>query len=83
MKLKKVGAVLAKASLIFGTSKKEEKSDIESQGRIRNKAKHEKHIYISGISSVSISFRDADKYSLEQIINSTKAADRINKLVEK
>ena len=44
---------------------------------------HEKNIYVSDISSVSISFRDAPKHTMEEIIRTFKAADRINKLAKK
>ncbi|MBU7026217.1 MAG: hypothetical protein HXS48_04685 [Theionarchaea archaeon] len=44
---------------------------------------HEKHIYVSDISSVSISFRDAHKHTIEEIFNTIEAADRIDKLMDK
>lgn len=48
-----------------------------------NLKEHEKHIYVSDVSSVSISFRDAHKHTMDEIIKSIEAADRINKLAEK
>ncbi|KYK36493.1 MAG: hypothetical protein AYK19_08455 [Theionarchaea archaeon DG-70-1] len=54
--------------------KKDEKSNLKE---------HEKHIYVSDVSSVSISFRDAHKHTIEDIFNTIKAADRIDKLAEK
>ena len=44
---------------------------------------HEKNIYVSDISSVSISFRDAPKHTMEEIIKTFKAADKIHKLAKR
>lgn len=45
--------------------------------------RHEENIYVSDISSVGISFRDAGNHTVEEIIQAIKAADRIDKLMDK
>lgn len=46
----------------------------------KNLREHERNIYVSCIASVSMSFRDAPKYSIEEIINTFKGAERIQNL---
>jgi hypothetical protein len=46
------------------------------------KASHEKYIILSDVSSMNISFRDAKNHFVEEIIQASKAADRINRLLD-
>lgn len=42
-----------------------------------------KHIYTFDASPISIPFRDAGKYTVEEIIKSIEAVERLNSLEEK
>lgn len=46
------------------------------------KEKYEKNIYVFDVSNVGISFRDAHKHSIEDIIEAINAADRIDRLMD-
>ncbi|KYK37928.1 MAG: hypothetical protein HXS46_10665 [Theionarchaea archaeon] len=78
MKPKKIRAVL-RAFLLFGFLRNDESSKVEGHRPKRP----EKHIYVSDISSISIQFKDASKYSMEQIIKTVEAAEEADRLMDK
>jgi len=73
MKSKKIRTVLG-AFLLLGFSRNDESSKVKG----RKLKEHEKHLYITDISSISIQFKDASKHSIEEIINTVEAAKKAN-----
>jgi hypothetical protein len=45
--------------------------------------KYKSNIYTPDVSSISIAFKDAKQHTPEEIINTMKAAERIDKLMKK
>ena len=77
MKLKKSRTVLG-VFLLLGFLRND-KSSKKVEGR--KLKEHEKHIYVSDISSISIQFKDASKHSIEEIIKTAEAAKKANELM--
>ncbi|MGD2250205.1 MAG: hypothetical protein PVF58_17525 [Candidatus Methanofastidiosia archaeon] len=66
--------IIGKKSLSAALTKKDEEKHFK---------KYKGNIYTPDISSISIAFKDAKHYTPEEIINTMKAAERIDKLMKK
>lgn len=73
-KLRRNDTITGKKSFSAALNKKDEKKYFK---------KYKGNIYTPDVSSISIAFKDAKNYTPGEIINTMKAAERIDKLMKK